>query len=202
MKNILLLASQSKSRRMLLSQAQIPFVLIDQAADESQCDWGLPLPQLVESIAQYKMSQVIMPLGVQKQELFVITADTLTQNVHGVTFGKPENEAHAMEILKTFHEGRIRINTAVCLDKKVYKYDTWQTDQRVILIVEGQCMFKVPHALMQQYIQNSAALSAAGALAIEGYGAQFLQSVSGSYNTIIGLPLFELRQALYQLGFF
>ena len=31
---------------------------------------------------------------------------------------------------------------------------------------------------------------------------QFVQSISGSYSALLGLPLFELRQALTQLGFF
>ena len=38
-------------------------------------------------------------------------------------------------------------------------------------------------------------------MAIEGVGSQFVKSIDGSYTAIVGLPLFELRTALLELGF-
>ena len=52
MNNTLLLASKSQSRQRLLRDARIPFAIIEQEADESKCDWALPLEQVVQSIAQ------------------------------------------------------------------------------------------------------------------------------------------------------
>ncbi|MCX5922118.1 MAG: Maf family protein [Candidatus Dependentiae bacterium] len=46
------------------------------------------------------------------------------------------------------------------------------------------------------------ALEAAHTIAIEEFGAQFLKVIHGSYLTIVGLPLFELREALEELDFF
>ena len=43
---------------------------------------------------------------------------------------------------------------------------------------------------------------AAGAVAVEECGSQFLQSIQGSHSGLIGLPMFELRQALTKCGFF
>ena len=62
-KNVLYFGSKSQSRRMLLEESQIPFVVVGQDANESECDWGLPLPQLVLSIALHKMDHVILPDG-------------------------------------------------------------------------------------------------------------------------------------------
>lgn len=45
-------------------------------------------------------------------------------------------------------------------------------------------------------------LSIAGALIVEEYGAQFFKSLNGSYGVALGLPLFELREALELIGFF
>ena len=59
-KNILYFGSKSQSRKMLLEESQIPFVVVDQDADETACDWGLPLPQLVLSIALYKISKLLL----------------------------------------------------------------------------------------------------------------------------------------------
>lgn len=51
--------------------------------------------------------------------------------------------------------------------------------------------------LEQPFVYNSA-----GALFVEGFGAQFVKEVNGSYSAIIGLPMFEVREALEQIGFF
>lgn len=201
MKNILLLASQSRSRRMLLSQIGVPFVLLDQDADEGQCDWGLPLPKLVESIAKHKMDQVIMPHGSAGQELFVLTADTLTQDLQGNMLGKPHTPERAMQMIRAVRQGAL-VATAFILDKKIYQFDAWQIKERVIKIVEARLVYDVPEQCIAEYIKNTNALSASGAITIEGYGAQFLKEVDGSYSTIVGLPLFELREALEQLDFY
>ncbi len=201
MNNILLLASQSYSRRQLLSQAAIPFVLLEQSADENACDWNMPLTQLVTSIAKHKMEQVILPRHTDSKPIFVLTADTLTQDLSGTILGKPTSRSHALEMLRAVRAGA-RIATAFCLDKKIYRFDTWQTQERIIMVVESSCIFNVPEQWLEQYLYHVPALSCSAAMYIEGYGAQFLKSVTGSYSTIIGLPICEVRQALEKMGFF
>ena len=61
-KNILLLGSKSASRKLLLEESLIPYQVVEQEADESECDWGLQLQQLTQSIARHKMDHVVMPL--------------------------------------------------------------------------------------------------------------------------------------------
>lgn len=201
MHNILLLASQSKSRRLLLAQSAIPFVLLEQEANEKECDWSLPLPALVESIAKHKMEQVMLPVGVEGKTIFVLTADTLTQDVQGNILGKPESREHAIAMLRAVRAGS-REATAFCLDKKIYRGDTWHIQERTVRYVESECFFNVPDAWIDRYLDNTYALQCSGSIELEGYGAQFLQSVHGSYTTILGLPLCELREALEKLGFF
>lgn len=201
MNNILLLASQSQSRRRLLSDAAIPFVLLEQSADERSCDWTLPLPQLVSTIAKHKMEQIIMPKGENGKELFVLTADTLTQDLQGNILGKPESREHAIAMIKAVRSGA-RVGTAFCLDKKVYRFDSWQTQQRIFSFVEAHCIFNVPDRWIDDYLTHSFALNCSGSIALDGYGSQFFKSLQGSYTTVLGLPLVELRDALEKIGFF
>ncbi len=199
--NILLLASQSRSRRNLLSEAEIPFVQLDQYADEKACDWTLPLPHLVSSIAKHKMEQIIMPVGSNGKELFVVTADTLTESLQGEILGKPESREHAYAMLRSVSSGA-RVGTAFCLEKKVYRFEKWQTQEQIIEFVEARCVFSVPENTFDAYLANSPALTCSGAFALEGFGAQFFKSIDGSYTTILGLPMVELRKALEKIGFF
>ena len=201
MTNILLLASKSKSRRHLLTNASIPFVLLEQEADEAQCDWGLALPKVVESIALHKMAQIIMPAGQEGQEVFVLAADTLTQDSHGALLGKPTSRDHARSMRQAVRAGA-RVGTAFCLDKKVFRFNSWQTEKRIIQFVEARCVFKVPDHWLDRYLNNSHALYCSGSMAIDEYGTQFLQSIHGSYTTVLGLPMCELRQALEKIGFY
>jgi len=199
--NILLLASQSGSRRTLLSEAEIPFVQLDQYADEKACDWTLPLSQLVTSLAKYKMEQVIMPSVMEGKELFVLTADTLTESLDGTILGKPESREHAKAMLQQVRAGA-RVGTAFCLEKKIYRFEKWQTIEQIVTYVEAQCIFDVPEHGIDAYFDTTQALSCSGSIMLDGYGAQFLKSINGSYTTILGLPICELRKALEKIGFF
>jgi|SRR5579863_3464276 len=201
-KNILYLGSKSASRKMLLNEACIPFVTVDQTADETQCDWNLPLPQLVAHIARYKMEHVILPDGKSEGDIcFVLTADTMSHDKQGVIHGKPVDRDDAIAKIKALAEGSY-LCSAYCLDKKVWQSGNWHVQERIQDVVAAEFIFSVPAQWLETYIANTPILSVSGAIAVEGFGNQFLKTVNGSYTTIIGLPLFEVREALERMGFF
>jgi len=200
-KNILLLGSSSVSRQQLLTQAKIPFTVISQSADESQCDWGLALPQLVERIALYKMNHVMLPVGTEGERCFVLTADTLTQDADGTIQGKPVDRADAVDKIKKARAGSV-LFTSFCLDKRVCKQGVWELEQRIQKTVGAAFLFVIEDAAIDYYLDNSIGMGTSNAIAIEGFGEQFLKKITGSYSTVIGLPLFEVRQALLEIGFF
>jgi septum formation protein len=199
---ILFLGSSSLARQQLLRDAGIPFTLVAQSADETACDWQLPLPQLVAAIATYKMEHVILPALPIGSIAWVLTADTLSQDSQGAIHGKAISRSDAVAKLQAAQTGYMRTGTAFCLEKRVYLQDNWQMQTRIIRFVEARYRFCVPDAWIDRYLDHSMGLNAAGAIAIEGYGSLFLESVEGSYTTIVGLPLFELRCELERSGFF
>ncbi len=200
--HILLLGSKSPSRQMLLNDAQIPFKLVDQNADERQCSWAVPLPQLVATIARHKMEQVVLPVGrVANDVCFVLTADTLSQDMDGTIHGKPDDRADAIKKIRSARNGS-RLSTAFCVDRRVWDGVSWLVDERIEQVVSAEYTFILPDEWLDIYFQKSIGLQTAGAIAAEGFGAQFLRVVHGSYTTIIGLPVFEVREALQKLGFF
>lgn len=201
MKNILYLASQSQSRQLLLKESRIPFTLLTQTADEQACDWNMPLDQLVASIARHKMAHAQLPVGSEGDTIFVVTADTLSQDLDGTINGKPENRADAIAKIKRARQGS-RLSTAFCLERKIFKKGIWQTERSIEQVVSATYVFAIPDEWIEHYLENSIALSCANAIAIEQYGMQFLKELQGSYSAIVGLPMFELRQALEELGFF
>jgi nucleoside triphosphate pyrophosphatase len=198
----LLLGSKSYSRKMLLNEAHIPFTVVEQNADESLCDWGLELPKIVENIARYKMEHVVLPDGQQEGDVcFVLTADTLGQDKHGTVHGKPENRTDAIKKIKAGRDGS-HLCTAFCLDKKIWQAGVWKTEKRIEQVVHAEYRFCVPDEWIEMYLEKSFGLSASGAIAVEAFGAQFLECVNGSYTAIVGLPMFEVREALQKIDFF
>ena len=200
MKNILYIGSKSASRKKLLQEAGIPFEILEQQADEAKCDWNLPLQQLVESIAHYKMEHVVLPVGKNEGHIIlVLTADTLSVDPMGKIRGKPVNAVDAYEMLKAAGMGENICGTAFCLEKKVYGNGTWQTQEKIMRYAQAKYEFKIRDSLIEDYLKYSGAMEAAGAIKIED-GKQFVKSINGSYSAIIGLPMYELREALIQIG--
>ncbi len=200
--HVLYLGSQSPSRQQLLREARIPFTLVDQDADERSCDWGLPAEQLVLHIARKKMERVVLPAGTDGQTCFVLTADTLTHDKQGRVYGKPENREQAKHNVKLFRDG-CTVGTAFCLEKRTWRDDAWQPVERIEKYVAAQCVIAIPDELIDHYFDTMpGALHASGGIMVDSFGAQFVKQMSGSYTTILGLPMFELREALATLHFF
>lgn len=202
MKHTLLLGSKSFSRKMLLTEAQIPFICIEQDADEMQCDWTLPLEQAVASIARHKMEHVIMPDAAEGELAFVLTADTLSTDAQGKLNGKAIDRDDAVVKIKRNRNRKNHLATAFCLERRQFISGSWVCQERIEQVVSSYYIFDVPDSWIDIYLEKSIALQASGAVAVELFGSQFLKEVQGSYSTIIGLPLFELREALERLGFF
>ncbi len=187
---------------MLLREAQIPFKLVTQDADETSCDWGLQLSQLVEQIALHKMNHAILPSGKNDGDIcFVLTADTMPQDSTGTIHGKPINREDAIEKIKAARECS-QLFTAFCLDKKIWRNNAWHLEKRIQRCVHAEYQFVIPDHWIDVYLEKSMGLKTSGAIAVEGFGSQFLKMVHGSYTTIIGLPMFEVREALEEIDFF
>jgi nucleoside triphosphate pyrophosphatase len=146
------------------------------------------------------MDHVLLPQGQEGDICFVVTADTLTENKFGEIEGKPINCDDAIKKLKHARNG-VRTGTAFCLDRRLYKDDKWCIDVRIRQFVDATYCFNVPDNLIDFYLENVPVVGSC-AIAIEGFGGQFLKSITGSYTAVVGLPMYELREALCTLGFF
>ncbi len=199
--NVLRLASKSPSRRLLLETAKIPHILIEQDADEKNCDWSKPIEEVVLSIAKHKMNHVVLENGLFENELlFVLTADTLCLDPTGAILGKPIDRDDAIRMIKQ-SRGKNIVSSAFCLSKKRWNGKFWETIIQKEQVVSTELFFDVPDAYIAWYLDNTIAEQCAGAMQVENAQA-FLQKVHGSYSCIVGLPLFEVRCALQELGFF
>ena len=67
---------------------------------------------------------------------------------------------------------------------------------------ESRVKFKnLDSSEIQNYIKTNEPMDKAGAYAIQGKGALFVEKIEGDYYNIVGLPLFKLNCMFTQFGF-
>ncbi len=200
--HVVYIASNSASRKKLLEQARIPFQVIDQNADESSVSTDQSLSDIVMQIAVLKMQHAQIPAGQTEGEIcFVLTADTLGLTVSGRVLCKPVDRKDAVSMLVDSRQGTMTA-TGFCLRKMQWQNNAWVIMQEIVDFDQAHSVFDVPHEFMDAYLDSIPFLTVSGAISIEGIGGQFVKSVDGSYETIVGLPMFKIRESLCDFGFY
>ena len=193
----LYLASNSYSRKKLLQDSQIPFLIIQQCADESIIDQNCSLQQYVTALALLKMEHVVLPVAKEGDIALFLTADTMTLDYQGRLLGKPLDHADAIRMLQICRQG-VTVGTAFCLEKKIFEGGVWKTLGQIIDYDQAFCVVDVPGKCIDFYLEKISYLCVSGGIAIEGFGEQFVKKIDGCYSAILGLPMYKLRQALSQ----
>ena len=204
MKHTLYIGSQSPSRQNLLKQADIPFKVLSHDSDECVVRGNSSFDDYVLAIAREKMVHVQLPTREEAgtDEIFVLTADSLsmTQGTKEV-LGKPEDRDDAVRMLRLHREQPTIVTTACVLEKKVWD-GGWKTEVKKEWCVSSNIEFIVDEEYIDSYLEKlPMALYACGAGIIEGYGHNFVKSITGSFSAVLGLPMYELRQVLRELEF-
>ncbi len=192
------LASQSPRRAQLLEQIGVSFDLLvaDANEDAEQLEatiQGESPVQYVERVTRAKAHAAIQRM--QKRHLLVqpiLVSDT-TVAIGGTIFGKPENAKHAEHILSRLSGRTHRVLTAVAL-ATLSKQGEHQIQ---LAISRSRIQFRrLKASEITQYVASGEPFGKAGAYAIQGFAASFIQHIEGSYSGIMGLPLFETAKLL------
>ncbi len=188
----IILASASARRQELLSQIGVRFTVRSQDIDES-IRIGEPANDYVTRMAQEKADSALIALRANKDpnETVVLAADTSVVCDADV-LGKPLDEANAVDMLRTLSGREHRVLSAVTLAT---------LDKQRTVLSESRVRFReISVAEAQQYYRSGEPQGKAGAYAIQGYGAVFVEQLLGSYSGVMGLPLFETAQLLTEFS--
>lgn len=185
----LFLASTSPRRRELLAQAGIEFTVLNVAIDESQRPNELPTAY-VERLAKEKAEAGFLKVE-HDENAVVLAADTIVV-LEDAILGKPQNKAQAHEMLRSLSGRSHVVMTAFAI--KTHK-------QVRVQRVNTTVFFRpLTSKEIEWYWQTGEQLDKAGGYGIQGKGGIFVSSISGSYSTVVGLPLAEVVVALRGLG--
>jgi septum formation protein len=183
----LFLASSSLRRKRLLRQIGLPFRSFSSAVEEnlSEADPGRSACVLAEKKAMkvYKKSKTNWTLG----------ADTVVV-LDKTILGKPNDLEEACSMLFRLRGREHRVITGFCIiDPAGRTAHSEAVATRVTIkdLTEGE---------IRRYVASQEPCGKAGSYAIQGLGAFMVESISGSYTNVVGLPLCALVKALLSAG--
>ncbi|MDE5457518.1 septum formation inhibitor Maf [Bradyrhizobium sp. CSA112] len=184
-KDPLILASQSRARRMLLANAGIAFDAVPADIDERsvQEKSGLSAPG---EIAGLLAREKALFVSSKNPGRYVVGADqTLALGTR--LFSKPGGRAQAAEQLRLLagHTHELHSAVAAARDGKIVFSDVG---------VAGMTMRRLDGSEIEAYLDQAgqAVTTSVGAYQLEGLGVHLFERIEGDHFTILGLPLLPL----------
>jgi nucleoside triphosphate pyrophosphatase len=179
----LLLASASPRRIRLLREAGFnPEVLPSQIV-ETQADFLTPAEG-----ALFNAIRKGMAIALQHPDEIVLSADTMV-TLDGSVFGKPADLEEAFQMLKRLIGKTHEVITAVAvmhLNKKRTRVGTERTAVKFRSLSDAE---------IKEYLEIAWPLDKAGAYAAQESPDRIIESVTGSFTNVVGLPM-ELTIAI------
>jgi septum formation protein len=183
----LLLASQSPRRAEILRAVGWPFETFAVAIDESLRAGESPV-SYVERLALEKAEAA----ATLKDAPLVLGADT-TVVVDGEILGKPESEEDARRMLRRLSDRWHEVLTGVALVTRGGGEAAAEAEDRLRHSVAHE-RTRVRFGPMTEreiswYVQTGEPADKAGAYAVQGYAALFIEEIEGDYWNVVGLPV-------------
>ena len=183
----LILASASPRRKRLLAQMGLPYRAVVSRVNEEH---GAESPvDLCRNLAVLKAKEVYT----REKSCWVLGADTIVV-VRGRVLGKPKSHEDAERMLSLLSGKDHQVITGFCLLNPSGRI---AHSESVITLVRFKSLTEEEIA---GYIRTGEPFGKAGAYAIQGVGAFMVESISGSYTNVVGLPMCALIKALVQCG--
>lgn len=184
----IILASASPQRKVLLAQ------LIGNDFEVSPSSYGEGTVEGLspEELAVHHARKKAREVAQREKEGLIISADTLVV-CNDEILGKPISEERAKATLEKISGQVIMVISGVTLldigtNKEISFCETTLVHMKHMSPLE-----------IASYVESGEPLEKAGALAIQGKGASFVEKIDGDHSNVIGLPLLRLARMMEQM---
>jgi septum formation protein len=185
--NPLLLASASPRRKALLEQIKLPIHILPAHVDESQVAWEPSLHARILAEAKAKAAYA------ELKNHWTLGADTIVV-LEETVLGKPRGSREVEHMLSALSGKEHEVITAFSL------LDPGGSVSHAEEVFTRVKMKPIGKEEIGAYIATGEPFGKAGSYAIQGTGAFLVESISGSYSNVVGLPLCALVKALLNVG--
>lgn len=184
-----LLASNSPRRKELLALTNWIFCIAVSDVDETQQPNETPADYVLR-LAEDKAR--VAATNARPQHL-IVAADTAVVD-SGIILGKPKDSAEAVEMLTRLRGRKHQVYTGLA----VLRMSNGE-------LLRDLCVTDVPmrnysEAEINAYVRTGDPLDKAGAYAIQHAQFQPVESISGCFASVMGLPLCHLTRVLERMG--
>jgi nucleoside triphosphate pyrophosphatase len=185
----IVLASASPRRADLLTAIGVGFelapsnILERPHPDEAPADY-------IMRLARAKVIEVAR----RREAGLVIGADTIVV-LDGRLMGKPEDESDAERMLKMLSGKWHAVMTGVSLYDVSTKREVADYDKTLVKFAA------LTEKEIDWYVKTGEPMDKAGAYAIQGRGAMFIDEIAGNYHNVVGLPIPLVYRLAKRLGY-
>ena len=189
-KSIILASGSPRRKELLLQIGIVPEIIVSHV--EEKITSAVPA-EVVMSLAEQKAVDVAKDMPEGKM---ILGSDTVVA-ADGKILGKPKSHEEAYEMIKRLAGRSHQVYTGVCIVKKgaaggkdtvVSFYD--ETDVQVSGMTEAE---------IQEYADSEEPMDKAGAYAVQGFFARYIEGLRGSYANVMGLPVHLVYRKLKEL---
>ncbi|CAB4787370.1 unannotated protein [freshwater metagenome] len=188
----IVLASQSTSRRRLLTDAGLkPTIIVSNVDEETDFFNAMSPEDMVIALAISKAHTVREMID---YPAIIIGCDS-TFDVDGVSFGKPGTPDIAIERAKKISGRTGLLHTGHCI------IDTERGIEIADRVTTKVTFTDMTDEEIADYVASEEPLHVAGGFTLDGFGSPFIPVIEGDYTNVVGISMPFLRNAMKQLGY-
>ena len=189
--NNIILASKSEVRKKILNKNGISCQVIPANVDEDQIKKSLlqekASPEIIsKNLAELKANKI----SKKKNDYLVLGADSVI-DLNGELISKPTNREEAFDILKTLNGQKHQLISSVCISKNGSMI--WNFTDASTLTMKQLNLDEIKSYLTKIKDRE---LYAYGVYQIEANGRSLFTKIEGDENTIMGLPIKQIKKYL------
>ncbi|MCD6412600.1 MAG: septum formation inhibitor Maf [Elusimicrobia bacterium] len=182
----IILASASLRRRELFKKFGLKFISVVSGVEEGELK-GLTPSQTAEYFSKMKARRV----ADRHKTAVVVAADTIVA-CGGKILGKPVSRRNAEKMLEFLSGRQHSVITA---------FTVIEGEKEMTKSVRTKVFFRnLSKDEIKRYVASGEPMGKAGAYAIQGGAALFVEKIAGDYFNVVGLPLCELYDVLKKFG--
>ena len=190
----IILASKSKIRKKILQENEIdcevkPAGVDEELVKKSLINEGANPEVISKNLAELKANKISQ----KSNGKIVLGADSII-DLNGIVISKPTNRTEALEILKKLNGKKHYLISSVCISKNgsmIWNY----TDKAALTMKE------MTTEELKNYLKKikDEALYSYNVYQIEGEGRNLFSKIEGDNDTIMGLPMKQIKEYLRNL---
>ena len=187
----LILASKSKIRKKILDRHNIPCEVKPSNVDENVVKDSLinesASPEIIsKNLAELKANKI----SLKQRDKMVLGADSVI-DLDGELISKPRSREEALKILKKLNSKKHNLISSVCISKNGSMI--WNHTDKAELTMKN---LSEENLIVYLSKISDEALYAYNVYQIEGEGRNLFSHINGDVDTIMGLPVFKIKEYL------